>query len=76
MTVVTHQARFVYQEGVFGEWTGLVTGQSLYPNPGYTVACVEYRAIGPDGQQVSTGRQPRSGKGTNRARRVPNGAGS
>jgi len=76
MTGVTHQARFVYAEGVFGEWTELQAERSLYPSPDYTVACVEYRVIGPDGQQVSTGRQPRSGKGQNRARRVPNGAGS
>lgn len=73
---MTWQMRFVYEGGVFGEWTDLVADRSLFPNAAYAVSCVEHRVIGPDGQQASAGRQPRHSKKTNRAPRVPNGAAS
>ena len=66
------QARFVYEGNLYGEWTDIRLHASMFPNACYQVVCVEFRAVGADGNMASVERQPRRNQ-ARRARPVMNG---
>lgn len=53
----------------------VLTDRTCFPNPDHVVACLGFRVIGPDGNEVSAlARNPGGYSAPRRGKRVPNGS--